>query len=271
MCTLVILRRPGHAWPVLIAANRDEMGDRPWKPPARHWPDRDHVIAGQDTLADGTWLGLNDDRLVAGVLNRSGTLGPAAGKRSRGELPLDALDHAEAKVAAEALSHLDTRAYRSFNLVIADAYDAYWISGEGDGARTRVEEIPPGLSLITATDLNDTSGSFRVQRYLPRFRAAAEPDPDTGDWAAWQKLLAAPEISQGGDEKDAMCIRTDYGFQTVSSSLIALPALGPPHENRPDRKPLWLFAPGPPDEAAFDAVDLSAPPSSRTMLPAAAH
>ena len=40
MCTLVILRRPGHAWPLILGANRDEMKDRPWSPPGRHWPDR---------------------------------------------------------------------------------------------------------------------------------------------------------------------------------------------------------------------------------------
>ena len=38
MCTLVILRRPGHDWPVVIAANRDEMIDRPWRGPGRHCP-----------------------------------------------------------------------------------------------------------------------------------------------------------------------------------------------------------------------------------------
>ena len=36
MCTLVILRRPEHRWPVLIAANRDEMIERPWQAPGRH-------------------------------------------------------------------------------------------------------------------------------------------------------------------------------------------------------------------------------------------
>src|SRR6476659_3255713 len=57
MCTLVILRRPGHRWPVLIGANRDEMIDRPWEPPGRHWPDRPEVVAGLDRLAGGSWLG----------------------------------------------------------------------------------------------------------------------------------------------------------------------------------------------------------------------
>ena len=50
-------------------------------------------------LAGGTWLGLNDDGVIAGLLNRINTLGPKEGFRSRGELPLEALDHAEAKTA----------------------------------------------------------------------------------------------------------------------------------------------------------------------------
>src|SRR5919108_5501887 len=104
MCTLVILRRPDHRWPVLIGANRDEMIDRPWQPPGRHWPDRAEVVAGRDLLAGGSWLGLNDWGVAAAVLNRHGSLGPAAGLRSRGELVLEALDHADAARAPAALS-----------------------------------------------------------------------------------------------------------------------------------------------------------------------
>ena len=89
MCTLVILRRPGHDWPLIVAANRDEMSDRPWAAPGRHWNDRVEAVAGRDEVAGGTWLGLNDWGVIAGVLNRPGSLGPEAGLRSRGELPLD--------------------------------------------------------------------------------------------------------------------------------------------------------------------------------------
>ena len=53
MCTLAILRRPEHDWPVIIGANRDEMIDRPAKPPGRHWADRVEVVAGLDLLAGG--------------------------------------------------------------------------------------------------------------------------------------------------------------------------------------------------------------------------
>mgnify|MGYP002630050392 CR=1 FL=1 len=238
MCTVVILRRPGHDWPLLLAANRDEMADRPWRPPGRHWPDREHVVAGLDETAGGTWLALNDVRIVAAVLNRSGSLGPDADKRSRGELPLEAVDHAEAKVAAEALARIEPDSYRSFNMVIADAFEAFWI--RGDGKTVTAQPIPEGLSMITAHDLNDTETSERIRDHLPNFRAAPPPDPEAGDWATWQTLMAA------------LCVEGENGFGTVSASLIALPSV-----EKFGVKPHWLFCPGRPDEAAWSAVDLS--------------
>jgi hypothetical protein len=49
MCSVVILRRPDHPrWPLLLAANRDELGTRQTLAPARHWPDRPDVVAGLD-------------------------------------------------------------------------------------------------------------------------------------------------------------------------------------------------------------------------------
>ena len=169
MCTLVILRRPGHDWPVLIAANRDEMIDRPWLPPGRHWPDRAQVTAGRDELAGGSWLGVNDDAVCAGILNRTGALGPAAGKRSRGELVLDALDHADAAAAAMALAEIDGEAYRSFNLVVADSGEAFWLRHDGSKAPV-FHALPEGLSMFTARERND-SESARIRMHLAAFEA----------------------------------------------------------------------------------------------------
>ncbi len=252
MCTVVILRRPGDLWPLLLAANRDEMANRPWRGPGRHWPDRPEVVAGMDELAGGTWLGLNDHGLVAGVLNRRASLGPDPQLRSRGELPLEALDHADAVDAAAALANLDARAYRAFNMVIADNRDSYWIKGLGPGAGPKVQvmEIPEGVSMLTSGELNDRS-SERIGRYLPRFEAVAPPDPEAGDWAAWVDFLAAREDGPENGRERAMCVVTDTGFGTLSSSLIALPAadfLG--------IQPLWRFCHGRPGEAPFDPVTL---------------
>ncbi|MGZ8409646.1 MAG: NRDE family protein [Hyphomicrobium sp.] len=253
MCTLVVLRRPDHPWPLLLAANRDEMDNRPWLPPGRHWPDRDDVVAGRDELAGGTWLGLNDDGVVAAILNRINTLGPALGIRSRGELPLEALDNGDAQSAADALTHLDPAAYRPFNMIVADNAQGFWIravhGGNGGAGRIDVFELPPGLSMLTAYDLNDTR-SPRMRHYLPRFAEAAVPVPERGDWKEWMTLLAdeghEPTAGPGG----AMRITTDTGFGTVSSALIALPAGGR------DRAPIWLFAPGPPGVAPYVPVRL---------------
>jgi hypothetical protein len=274
MCTVVLLRRPGTPWPLLLAANRDELRSRPWRAPGRHWPDRADVIAGQDELAGGSWLGINDDGVVAAILNRTGTLGPADGKRSRGELVLEALDHADAAAAAAALADLDPAAYRPFNLIVADHRDAFWLRHAGAlpsfAFRTRrgdmrmvepiqlpgtemprserrgaieCQPIPDGLSMLTARELNDPS-SPRIRHYLGRFRGAAVPAPEHDDWQAWIRLLA-DRAGRGDDPRDAMAIVAPGDYGTVCSSLVALPATG---------QPRMLFAGGVPDEAEFAVV-----------------
>lgn len=242
MCSVIILRRPDHPrWPLLFAANRDELSIRPSQPPGRHWPDRPEVVAGLDAEAGGSWLGLNDHGVLATVLNRRGTLGPEAGRRSRGELVLEALDHADASAAAAALAHLDPEAYRPFNLIVADATEVFWLRHAGDGMMRSVA-LDPGLAMLTASEINDAS-SPRIRRYLPLFRAAEPPDPDSGDWSSWQLLMAAT-ASETGEPRDAMCIRTDGPYGTLSASLIALPPM-------PSEPPVWLHAEGPPDVTEF--------------------
>lgn len=245
MCTLVILRQPGHDWPILLAANRDEMNDRPWRPPGRHWTDRPEVVGGLDERAGGTWLGLSDFGVAAAVLNRPGSLGPAPDKRSRGELVLEALDHADAVAAARALHEVDGRAFRPFNLVLADSHDAFWLRSDGSGP-VKQHHVPAGVSMITAHDLNSAE-SPRIRTYLPRFRSAKAPDPEAGDWRNWVELLASRNGEPGDHEEGAMLLARPDGYGTSSSSLLALPAWG---------KPVWLFAAGPPDAAPFEAVEL---------------
>jgi uncharacterized protein with NRDE domain len=253
MCTLVILRRPGHAWPLLFAANRDEMLDRPWQPPARHWSDRPDVVAGRDELAGGTWLGVNDHGVGAAVLNRLGSLGPTTDKRSRGELVLEALDHADASAAADALADLDGAAYRSFNLVVADNCDAFWLRSTGTESLD-VTPLPTGLSMITSGELNDT-GSPRISNFFRQFRDASPPDIEADDWSAWEALLASRLYDAADGPNEAMCIVTDHGYGTVSSSLIALPS--PAYT---ELGYVWRFAPGRPSDTVFSPIGTKAGP-----------
>jgi uncharacterized protein with NRDE domain len=237
MCTVVLLIRPGHAWPLVLAANRDEMLDRSWDPPGAHWPDGSGIVAGRDRTAGGTWMGVNGDGVVAAVLNRPGSLGPATGKRSRGELPLLALAYPSAAKGAAAVGKMDAAAWRSFNLVIADRMGAFFIRGLGHGSP---EPIPlmPGLHMITAHDPDDPE-SPRVARHLDRFRSAEPSNP--ARWWSWREILA----DRAGSPGEQINVEPRGGFGTVCSSLLGLPQKG---------REVWLFASGPPHQVPFLAV-----------------
>ncbi len=240
MCTVVVLLRPGHPWPLLLAANRDERSDRAWDLPGAHWPDRAEVIGGRDRSGQGTWMACRGG-VFAMILNRPGSLGPLAGKRSRGELPLLALEARSAAGAAATLAVLDAREYRTFNMVVADAQGAWFVRGAGSG-RPHVQALDPGLSMVTAHDPNDPA-SLRVRTHLPHFQAAPPPDPAACAWDGWTKLLQDRSGPRGG----AINVPEEGGFGTVSASLAAVSAEG---------RPVWLFAAGPPDTAPFRPVSL---------------
>ena len=254
MCTVIVLRRSGHTWPLLLAANRDEMTQRPWRRPARHWPAHPEVIGGLDVTGGGTWLARSDRGVIAAVLNRINTLGPAPGRRSRGELPLRAAGAASARAAVAAIRALDPRAFRPFNMVLADADDAFWIratdgsDADAPAAEIFIEALPQGLSMITAYDRDDPR-SPRIRRYRPLFAAASPPRPEDHDWQAWISLMAAREADDGAGPGGAMTVVTASGFGTVCASLMALPA------ERRARPPVWLFADGRPGEQPFVPVE----------------
>ncbi len=227
MCTVILSVRPDR---ILLAANRDERVDRQWDPPAAWWPDRPGVIGGRDRTGGGTWMAMNAAGVVATVLNRPGTLGPAAGKRSRGDLPLMAVEHPDAARAAVAIEALDASLWRGFNMVIADRTGAWFIRGIGAG-HPRAERLPVGVSMVTAHDPNDLT-SPRTAKHLARFQAA-EPS-----FESWRPLIA----DRHGAPAEQINVTARGGFGTVCSSFLTLPAAG---------SPVWLFAPGPPDTTEF--------------------
>ena len=140
------------------------------------------------------------------------------------------------------LRELDAHAFRPFNMVIADNRDAFWVRNLG--TQVEAEALPPGLSMITASDRNDPN-SKRIRWFLPRWKDAKAPDPDTGDWSAWQELLCDRSHDPAGTVFDAMSIVSNTGFGTVSSSLIALPA-----PQFATRRPIWKFVGGRPDKSS---------------------
>src|SRR5436190_329771 len=147
---------------------------------------------------------------------------------------------------------IDYRPDAAWPVILAANRDEIWLRHRGvEHGADRIEAIrlAPGLSMLTAHDLNDPA-SGRIRGYLPRFQAAPRPDvAATGDsgWSAWEALLAGRE---GDGPYDAMAVVTEAGFGTVSSALIALPAAGS------GSKPIWRFATGLPGPTPFVRVVL---------------
>ncbi len=84
MCLIVFAWRPGHALPLIVAANRDEFYARPTQALGA-WEDAPGVHAGRDLEAGGTWLGVGPQGRFAALTNIREP-GQPLGPRSRGEL-----------------------------------------------------------------------------------------------------------------------------------------------------------------------------------------
>ena len=159
--------------------------------------------------------GVNDAGVTAAVLNRINTLGPAPGRRSRGELPLAALDHptaaappvdrADRSWCLSPVQHGHRRRRVAYCVRCTDGSEA----GGGE-ASVDVEAVPAGVSMITAYDRNDLQ-SPRIRRYLPRFAAAPVPRPETGDWNDWIALLAVRDFDADAGPGGAMTVVNERG------------------------------------------------------------
>jgi transport and Golgi organization protein 2 len=242
MCTVLVFLRPGDPWPLIVAANRDERLDRAFQAPGRWWDDAPEVVAGRDVLGGGSWFGVNDDGVVATIVNGVHRLGPLDGKASRGELVLRALREPAAAAAARSAGALAPDRYRGFTLLLADRRTAFAVTS--DERSVRVDELAPGHHMITPEGC-DVVTSPRYAAHFTAFRDARAPEPATGDWTAWTELLRRADDD---DPHRAMTVAAGAELGTVCSTLLALPAAR-------SAPPAMRFANGPPTRVPYELVD----------------
>ncbi len=243
MCLLAIHFRVCDAAPLLIAANREEVYNRPSLGPAIQ-PGRPQVLCGVDGRAGGTWLGVNEHGVVAAVTNRAkpqsgGTprLPPetrAPDLRSRGLLCRDLLDFDRARTATRfAHEQLAIGAYDGANFVCLDAGYAAVIHA---GPRLEIVELPSGLHILTAGNVNDEADPRQV---LAR-RLFAERS-----WSSPREFVetARGVCSRGPVGNLAGMVLRGEGRGTVSSTVLAVTRRGD--------ESLYFFAAGAPDTAPY--------------------
>ena len=147
MCTVVLSFEPAARTPLLLLGVRDELTDRPWLPPARHWPGTP-PIGGIDKQAGGTWLAVQPELpRVSCLLNGRGILADAAHRRSRGELPLRAAADGACTLKELAGDPEALAAYDPFHLVCADPWSVLMLSWDGEHAAVR--ELGAGTHMLT--------------------------------------------------------------------------------------------------------------------------
>jgi uncharacterized protein with NRDE domain len=210
MCTLAVLAGASPTTPLVVAANRDELLARPAVPPFL-WPGSPRVLSPRDEVAGGTWLGLNEHGVFAGITNRAGNP-PDPSRRSRGALVAESLRAPSAAALHAALAGLDPHAYNPFHLLYADRVSAHLTWTEGRSLHR--EDLAPGLHVVTDRSLgaaDDGRGAF-VRRRWEELRGDLSP-------AALGALLG----SQAEDPFAAPCVHADaFGYGTRSSLVLML-------------------------------------------------
>jgi uncharacterized protein with NRDE domain len=239
MCTLAIYFRMFERYPVVVAANRDESTTRPALPPTT-LSETPHIVGGKDLRAGGTWLGINQYGVIAGLLNRrADKVEPDA--RSRGLLCLDALRCRTAKEAAAMVQAERGSDYNGFNLLIASRIEAF-VAYNRAGGGIEVQSLAAGLHLLTNLDLNDFECP-RISRSHRRFAELAENGDFARDPVAARAELArlladhSTQLDPRSGRPNSLCLHLG-AYGTVSSSLIFMGAATDQVHH--------FFAPGPP-------------------------
>jgi uncharacterized protein with NRDE domain len=206
MCLILFAYKIHPDYKLVLAANRDEVYDRPTRP-LGFWQDREYILAGRDLKGGGTWLGVTRSGRLAAITNYRDPASLKDNAPSRGLLLTAFLS--SAMPAGEYLNEIrsDGHLFNGFNLLVGDADGLYYYSNRGNGLVT----LPPGLYGLS-NHLLDTAwpkverGKQKLETLL-REERAIKPEslfqllldravplpkhlPDTGVGRRWEKILA---------------------------------------------------------------------------------
>jgi Transport and Golgi organisation 2 len=231
MCTVVVSFEPGERAPLLLLGVRDELTDRPWRPPARHWPGS-LLVGGIDEQAGGTWLAVHPNvPRVSCLLNGRGVLADPNAKHSRGELPLRAGADGAQVLKELAEDHAALARYDPFHLVCAEPGSVSVLSW--DGERAVPADLGPGTHVLVNSGHAYPADPVTEPKAIywgPKF-AASRPSGDPAlpaelAWGDWLRLAAGDGLDPA-DPRALVAGRVlpdGRIWGTTSLSLVALGA-----------------------------------------------
>jgi uncharacterized protein with NRDE domain len=240
MCTIAILLEVVAGAPLVVAANRDELYERPARPPERLG---DGIAGGVDVLSGGTWLAVRHDGRFAAVTNQRALAPVVAGLRSRG---LAVRELAEAADPDAYVAALDPTRYASMNLMSGDARGVSIAYARREGS-LEIEPLSRGIHVL-CNDRLGADGFPRAARLHDAIARAPLRWPDlvpalAAALADHARVEPPPshlpvELAR---ELTATCIHA-VAYGTRSSTIFAA---------EPGRTLAYLHADGPPCTAPF--------------------
>lgn len=193
MCLVLLAHRAVSAFPLVIAANRDELFARP-AAPAAWWRHGDaEILGGRDLEKGGTWLGVTRSRALrfAVVTNvRDGTKPAPAAVGSRGWLVRDAL------ASPELPPRVDRDRFPTFNLIVGEGDDVWYLADDREA-----ERVPHGVHGLSNDRLDTPSAHERrngkpwpkVDRAVAAFRALGDRIDEAALFRILRDDAAAPD------------------------------------------------------------------------------
>lgn len=229
MCLILFANATHPAYPLVLAANRDESYARPTAT-AAFWQDDPRIFGGRDLEHGGTWLGVSRSGSFAAVTNFRDGYGARNSTHSRGKLVANFLHGQQNPGDYIADVRLKSEAYNGFNLLAGNLSEVHWYSN-----RSEVPEVvAPGVHGLSNHLLNTPwpkveRGKARLTELLDRsgeelidalFEMLAEKAvaadyrlPETGVGLARERVLSPAFIVSAG-----------YG--TRSSTVVLVDAQG---------------------------------------------
>jgi uncharacterized protein with NRDE domain len=249
VCLLIALFQVLPEAPLIIAANRDELYERPAVAMTVLRRSEPRILGGRDEQAGGTWLAVNEHGVVAGLTNQPSAAGRDPTKRSRGELPLAFAAHEDAATAVSAVT-INPADYNPCWMLVGDRHSLFSIGVSG--GKAEVEQLGPGLHILENAPLRARSAKAVFVERLVGDERAARPDGVAGTIEALEAVLrihepAVPEprTDEAGrtwpPELSAPCVHTP-AYGTRSAMTVIVPT---------DGIPVVRVADGPPCETSF--------------------
>ncbi len=219
MCLILVAWRVHEAYPLVVAANRDEFHGRP-AARAAFWDDKPDVLGGRDLQARGTWMGVSRGGRFAAVTNYHGGTEPGAAE-SRGALVTRYLEGVDVPRLAQRKSE-----YSGFSLLATDGAELWWLSNR-DGAARRLEPGWYGLGnlLLDSPDVEAHKTRFRSSPVSlePLFEVLAPArivDPRYGTRCSSVLLQGAQtrfaERAFGSDGAEETTLRYEFSTRRIS-------------------------------------------------------